>query len=51
MREYALPREDERMKSLGAPGSFIGKLLIFEREAAMMGRNIHLILVNEEVGV
>lgn len=51
VREYALPREDERMKSLGMAGSFIGKLLIFEREAAMLGRNIHLILVNETVGV
>lgn len=39
------------MKSMGYPGSFIGKVLIFEREPEMLGRKIHLILVNEEVGV
>jgi hypothetical protein len=44
------PIEDQRMKAQGFP-SFIGKLLIFEREPAQLGRNIHLILVNEHVGV
>jgi len=29
-REYALPIEDKKWKDRGAPGSFIGKLLIFE---------------------
>ena len=51
VREYALPIEDQKMKALGFPGSAIGKLLIFERESARYGRNIHLILVNEVVGV
>ena len=51
VREYALPREDQRMKELGRPGSIIGKLLIFEHEPPQLGRNIHLILVNEVVGV
>jgi hypothetical protein len=51
IREYALPREDERMKSLGYPGSFIGKLLIFEREPAQLNRKVTLILVNEALGV
>ncbi len=51
VREIALPAEDIRMKGLGFPGSFVGKTLIFEREPAMLGRNLHLILINEEVGV
>jgi hypothetical protein len=51
VREVALPAEDARMKALGYPGSFVGKTVIFEREPEMMGRNLHLILVNEQVGV
>jgi hypothetical protein len=51
VRDYCLPKEDERMKGLGMAGSFIGKLLIFEREHKLLGRNVHLILVNETLGV
>jgi len=47
VREHSLPLEDRRMKSLGYPGSIIGKLLIVERERP--GR-IHLIFVNESIG-
>lgn len=47
IRGYALPLEDQRMKSLGNPGSYIGKILIFERETR---RNIRLIFVNEQLG-
>jgi hypothetical protein len=47
LREIALPREDLRMKSLGAPGSSIGKLVVYEREQP--GR-ITLILVGESLG-
>jgi L-lactate utilization protein LutC len=51
VREYALPLEDQRMKSIGiAAGSFIGKLLIFEREAVYLRRAVNLILVNEVLG-
>jgi len=38
------------MKSIGAPGSMIGKVLIFEREAAFLRRKVTLILVNEVLG-
>jgi hypothetical protein len=38
------------LKSLGAPGAMIGKLLIFEREAAFLQRKVTLILVNEVLG-
>lgn len=51
VREHSFPLEDKKMKGLGYPGSMIGKWLIFEREPQMLGRNIHLILVNETVGV
>jgi len=47
VREHSLPLEDARMKSLGARGSIVGKILIFEFER---GRNISLILVNEKLG-
>ena len=49
VKEYCLPLEDERMKSTGAPGSAIGKLLIFEKEI-MPNRKLKLILVNEVLG-
>jgi len=48
VREHALPLEDQRMKGLGYPGSFIGKIMIFERQAP--GRNINLIFVDEVLG-
>jgi len=51
VREYNLPREDQHMKEMGYPGSMIGKLLIFEREAPYLNRHITLILVKEILGV
>jgi L-lactate utilization protein LutC len=48
IRDYALPLEDKRMKAAGFPGSFIGKILIFEREVKR--RDIHLLFVNEPLG-
>jgi len=51
VREYSLPREDERMKSLGALGSRITKLLIIESEPPFVQRNVNLILVNQLLGV
>jgi hypothetical protein len=51
IREYSLPREDERMKAMGMRGSRIGKLLIFEWEAPHLQRHLNLILVNQVVGV
>lgn len=47
LREIALPLEDKRMKSLGAPGSSIGKIVIYEKESP--GRTV-LILVGEPLG-
>jgi len=51
VREVALPMEDQRQKSFGNKnGSFIGRILIFEREPAYLRRNLVLILVNEVLG-
>lgn len=50
VREYVLPLEDQRMKSVGMGGSAISKLLIFEREQAFMGRKVYVIFVNEKLG-
>jgi L-lactate utilization protein LutB len=52
LREYVLPHEDERMKrAFGEKsGSFIGKLLIFEREAPYLRRSVTLVLVRQVVG-
>jgi hypothetical protein len=47
VRETALPQEDLRMKQSGAPGSYVGKLVIYERERP--GR-ITLVLVGEPLG-
>jgi|SRR5436190_7747824 len=52
VREYCLPMEDQRIKSLDpSSGSFIGKMMIFEREVPFLRRNLTLILVNELIGV
>jgi L-lactate utilization protein LutC len=49
IREYCVPLEDNRMKSIGYQGTTIGKYLIFEREINQ-NRTIHLIFVNEKLG-
>jgi len=47
LREHSVPLEDRRMKSMGAPGTYLSKIFIYEREAQ---RNVHVILVNEKLG-
>lgn len=51
VREYVLPLEDQRQKSLGnKAGSRINRLLIIEGEPAYLRRNLTLILVNQILG-
>ena len=51
VREYVLPLEDRRMKSLGnQAGSRINRILIIEGEPAYLRRNLTLILVNQVLG-
>jgi len=47
LREHSTPLEDQRMKSLGFPGTYLSKILIYEGERQ---RNVHVILVNEKLG-
>ena len=48
--EHVFRLEDERMKSAGYPGSLLGKEIILHKEHPMMGRKVHVILVNEKLG-
>jgi hypothetical protein len=51
VREYVLPLEDQRQKSLGnKAGSHINRILIIEGEPAYLRRNLTLILVNQVLG-
>ena len=51
VREYVLPMEDQRQKNAGNKnGSFIGRILILEREPSYLRRNLTLILVNQVLG-
>lgn len=51
VREYVLPLEDQRQKSLGNPaGSRINRILIIEGEPAYLRRNLSLILVHQVLG-
>jgi L-lactate utilization protein LutC len=50
LHEYVVPLEDNRMKSMGMGGAMVGKIMIFEREAAFLHRKVTLILVNEVLG-
>ncbi|HEX2992641.1 MAG TPA: lactate utilization protein [Anaerolineales bacterium] len=51
VREYVLPLEDQRQKSLGnQAGSRINRILIIEGEPAYLRRNLNLILVNQVLG-
>ena len=51
VREYVLPLEDQRQKSVGnKAGSRINKILIVEGEPDYLRRNVSLILVNQILG-
>lgn len=50
VRQYVFPLENERMKSVGAPGSVMGKLLIIENEVPFLQRQVTLVLVKEVLG-
>jgi L-lactate utilization protein LutB len=49
LREYCFPLEDKRMKSIGYPGSTLGKFLLFEKEINP-NRKLTLIFVSEKLG-
>ena len=46
--EHCVPLEDARMKKIGAPGTVVGKIVIYERE--FVPQRISTILVKEKLG-
>jgi len=50
IEEHVFPLEDDRMKGMGYPGTMLGKELVLHKEHPMMGRKVHVILVNEQLG-
>ncbi len=50
IREYVVPLEDARMKSVDMGGTNLAKILIYENEPAFTGRKIYMILVKEKLG-
>ncbi|MBI4295451.1 MAG: lactate utilization protein [Chloroflexi bacterium] len=48
LHEHCVPLEDARMKNAGYEGTFVGKLVIYEREG--LPRRISTILVEEKLG-
>jgi hypothetical protein len=50
LKEYVVPLEDRHMKDLGAAGTNLGKILLFESEFSASQRTIRLIFVNEKLG-
>ncbi len=48
--EYVVPLEDKHMHDLYGSGTMPSKVVIFNHENPMMGRNVRLILVKEKLG-
>lgn len=48
MREHCIPMENQRMKSVGYPGTTLSRILIYERE--IDPNHITIILVKEKLG-
>jgi len=48
LHEHIVPLEDARMKKTGAPGTFIGKMVVYEREG--IPDRISTILIKERLG-
>lgn len=49
LEEHVVPLEDARMKSTGAPGTVLSKVLVYKKHPGW-GRQIHVVLVNEDLG-
>lgn len=50
IEEYVIPLENKRMMDAYGMGTALNKILIFKNENPMMGRKIHMILVEESLG-
>lgn len=50
LEEYVIPLEDENMQQKYGMGTQLSKIVIFKKEAAMMGRKVTMLLVDEKLG-
>jgi len=50
LEKHVIPLEDERMRMAMGMGTYASKILIVKREQPFMGRQSHVILVNEKLG-
>lgn len=50
LERHVVPQEDQRMKDAYGMGTMLSKIVIFKKENKIMGRNVTMILVNENVG-
>ena len=50
IQEDVIPLEDERMKKVYGYGTLWAKTLVMHKENAAIGRKVHVILVNENLG-
>jgi len=50
LEEYVVPLEDERMKKENGVGTSLNKILTFKGENPTLGRKIHMIFVEEDLG-
>lgn len=50
LHEHVIPLEEKHMQDLYGVHTFPSKIVIFNRENPMMGRKVHMILVNEDLG-
>ena len=50
LEEHVVPLEDKRMQAAYGYGTMLSKILIFNKENKVMGRTVHLLLVNDVLG-
>jgi len=50
LREQVIPLEDERMKGVYGYGTLWAKTLILHKENVALGRQVHVLLVEEDLG-
>jgi L-lactate utilization protein LutB len=50
LEEHVVPLEDKHMQEKYGMGTMVSKILVFRKENPMVGRKVHLLLVNEQLG-
>ena len=50
LKDHVIPLEDERMREAYGKGTTWSKTVILHHENPMMGRNVHVMLVNQQLG-